>query len=67
MLRTHFYRPPSQQDLDDIGAVDAEIDADFLNEMATRTEIDIAPPGTAPQLLPGGVVFDRDATPERGD
>jgi hypothetical protein len=63
VLRAHFYAPPSEQDLEDMSVAETEVDADFWNQFTnTRTEVDIAPLGTAPQFLPGGVVFNRDET-----
>lgn len=62
-LRAHFDQTPSEDDLDDMIFVDGEIDADFIDYFETSTDIDIAPMGTTPAFLPGGIACLRDGEP----
>ncbi len=57
LLRAHFERPPSEDDLEDISVIEAEIDADFIDDFEVRTEIEVVAPGKSPSLLSGGVAY----------
>ncbi|MEJ1976050.1 MAG: hypothetical protein WDN49_07980 [Acetobacteraceae bacterium] len=59
-LRAHFDRTSSEDDLENILDVEAEIDADFIDYFENDTDIDIAPMGITPAFLPDGIAYLRD-------
>ena len=59
-LKAHFAQPPSEDDLEAISIVETEVDADFLDHLLGVTSIEVAGPGSALSLLPGGVAYLRD-------
>jgi hypothetical protein len=59
-LRAHFAEAPSENDLEVIGIVETEIDADFLDHFEGETDIEVVAPGTPLSFLPGGVAYLRE-------
>ena len=59
-LRAHFAVPPSDDDLEDISIVEAEIDADFLDHFTAETDTEVVPPGKSLTLLSGGIAYLRE-------
>lgn len=60
LLRAHFGEQPSEDEMDTISIVEAEIDADFLGHFEGKTDIEVAAWGAALSLLPGGIAYRRE-------
>ncbi|MXP63702.1 hypothetical protein E0493_10120 [Roseomonas sp. M0104] len=61
-LRAHFHEPPSEDDIEDLLAVETEIFADFFDDVRVETEIEVIAPGEKPNFLAEGVAYQRPAS-----
>lgn len=59
-LKAHFERPYTDDEFDEIMAVEGEAIADFPDEFVVTTEFEIAPPGTPLHPLADGIVYLRE-------
>ena len=63
LLRAHFGDQPSDDDLEAIGFIETEIDADFFDDFEGETDTEIVSPEQRLSFLPGGIAYLREGEP----